>query len=140
MYSIEKDGLLLSRDKDLLDISFIHDFLTTSYWAGGRSREEIRITIDHSICYGLYAGKQQIAFARVLSDRLVFAYLMDLFVNKEHRGKGYASMLTQFILADEELKNVKKWMLATADAHGLYRKFGFETVSHPERLMEHVSG
>ncbi len=125
----------VSKDKDKLDPVFIQSFLTRSYWAKGRSLEQVKTTIQNSLCYGLYRGEKQIGFARVLSDFVAFAYLMDVFVVEEERGQGFGSTLMTTILNDPELAAVQRWMLGTRDAHSLYRKFGFSEIPRPEWLM-----
>jgi GNAT superfamily N-acetyltransferase len=132
------DDLIISDDKSILDIGLIHKFLTTSYWAEGRTIEEVKNSIEHSICFGVYKDDQQIGFARILTDYSVIAYLMDVFILEEYRGKGFSKLLLKRIFADERFKRVKKWRLATKDAHSLYAKFGFEKIKNPDRLMEKV--
>ncbi|MGB0176722.1 MAG: GNAT family N-acetyltransferase [Owenweeksia sp.] len=127
--------IYISKDKDKLDIPFIHAFLTQSYWAEGRTVEEVKTTIENSVCYGLYKAERQIGFARVLTDKAVFAYIMDVFVEEGERGKGYAFQLIDFIMNDKELASVPRWMLGTRDAHPLYRKFGFSEVPNPNWVM-----
>lgn len=96
----------------------------------------MQLCIDNSFNYGLYLNSEQIGFARVVSDLGQFAYLMDVFVDEKYRGKGYAKLLMKFILEDDKLKQVKIWRLATSDAHGLYKKLGFNALAHPEKMME----
>jgi len=132
------DDLIISDDKSILDIGLIHKFLTTSYWAEGRTIEEVKNSIEHSFCFGVYKDDQQIGFARILTDYSVIAYLMDVFILEEYRGKGFSKLLLTRIFADERFKRVKKWRLATKDAHSLYAKFGFEKIKNPDRLMEKV--
>jgi len=127
--------ILLNDDKSKLDLIITHKFLTSSYWAKGRTIEEVKSSIEHSDCYGVYSGESQIGFARVLSDYTIFAYLMDVFILEEYRGNGYSKLLLKKIFEDVKFKNVKKWMLATKDAHSLYEKFGFKRTDTPERLM-----
>ena len=130
--------ITISTDKSKLDIPFIQHFLKDIYWAAGRTMEEVQKTIDHSFCFGIYLDEQQIGFARVITDYVVFAYVMDVFINEEHRGKGYSSLLIDRMLTEPELQQVKIWRLATADAHFLYEKFGFKALASPERMMEKV--
>ncbi len=128
--------ILVSTDKNKLDLKVIHGFLTTSYWATGRTEEQVQTTIDNSLCFGVYVDGKQIGFARVLSDGVAFAYLMDVFILEAYRGKGYSKALLKEIFSHPKLVHVQKWLLGTTDAHALYRQFGFTELSHPERLME----
>ncbi len=128
----------VSTDKTKLDIGFIQNFLKDIYWAAGRTTQEVQRTIDHSVCFGLYLNEQQIGFARVITDYVVFAYVMDVFVDEQHRGCGYSSVLMDAMMKEPQLQQVKIWRLATRDAHFLYEKFGFTALAHPERMMEKV--
>lgn len=132
------DDLIISDDKSKLDTGLIYEFLTNSYWAEGRTIEEVKKSIEHSICFGVYINDKQIGFARIITDYVVFAYLMDVFILEKYRGRGYSKLLLNRILDDKRFRGIKKWMLATKDAHSLYAKFGFESVQRPERLMEKV--
>lgn len=131
-------NISISTDKTLLDIPMIHGFLRQTYWAKDRSLETIQTTIEHSFCFGLYDNKQQIGFARVVSDGSIFAYIMDVFVLDDYRGQGLGKLFMQYILEQSLLKNVKKWMLGTRDAHGLYRKLGFTDIQAPELWMQYI--
>jgi len=131
--------IIISDDKSKLDVELIHKFLTNSYWAQGRTIEEVKTSIEHSICFGVFKDNTQIGFARVITDRLVFAYLMDVFILEEHRGKGFSKFLIKTILEDNRFRYVKKWLLATKDAHSLYTQFGFENIKNPDRLMEKIA-
>ncbi|WP_413999962.1 GNAT family N-acetyltransferase [Flavobacterium sp. W1B] len=128
----------VSTDKNKLDIPFIQYFLKDIYWAAGRTIDEVQTTIDHSFCFGIYLDDKQIGFARVITDYVVFAYLMDVFITEEHRGKGYSSILIEKMMTEPKLKEIKIWRLATSDAHFLYRKFGFNELANPEKLMEKI--
>lgn len=130
--------ITISTDKNKLDVAFIQNFLKDIYWAAGRTIEEVQTTIEHSFCFGIYLDDQQIGFARVITDYVVFAYLMDVFIDEKHRGNGYSSLLIDAMMKEPELKNIKIWRLATTDAHFLYEKFGFKLLAHPEKLMEKV--
>lgn len=132
------NDVIISDDKSRLDIELIHKFLTNSYWAEGRTIEAVKKSIEHSICYGVYKANEQIGFARIVTDSTVFAYLMDVFIIEEHRGKGYSKLLLKNIFEDDRFKSIKKWMLATKDAHSLYAQFGFGEIKNPDRLMEKV--
>jgi GNAT superfamily N-acetyltransferase len=130
--------ITVSTDKNKLNVPFIQYFLKDIYWAAGRTMEEVQITIDNSFCFGIYLNDKQIGFARVITDYVVFAYLMDVFITEEHRGKGYSSILISSMMNEPKLKEVKIWRLATTDAHFLYEKFGFKALSHPEKMMEKI--
>ncbi len=129
----------VSTDKTKLNVPFIQDFLKDIYWASGRTIDEVQTTIDSSFCFGIYLNDKQIGFARVVTDYVVFAYLMDVFIDKEYRGNGYSSILIEAMMNESELKQVKIWRLATSDAHFLYEKFGFKALAHPEKMMEKVT-
>ena len=130
--------ITVSTDKTQLNLPFLQNFLKDIYWAAGRTMEEVQTTIDSSFCFGIYLDGEQIGFARVVTDYVVFAYLMDVFIDKAHRGKGYASVLIGAMMNEPQLKKIKIWRLATTDAHFLYEKFGFKLLEHPEKLMEKV--
>lgn len=130
--------ITVSTDKNKLDVPFIQNFLKDIYWAAGRTMEEVQTTIDASFCFGIYLDDEQIGFARVLTDYVVFAYLMDVFIDENHRGKGYSSLLIKAMMDEPQLQQVKIWRLATSDAHFLYEKFGFTPLAHPEKMMEKV--
>ena len=132
--------IIISTDKTKLNVHFIQNFLAAIYWAAGRTIEEVQTTIDNSFCFGIYLNEVQIGFARVITDYVVFAYVMDVFITEEHRGKGYSSILVDAMLKESALQEVKIWRLATRDAHFLYEKFGFKALEHPEKMMEKVIG
>ena len=123
------DQVEISTDKDKIDLDFTHAYLNTTYWARERSMEEVVRSIEHSIAYGVYLNGKQIGFARVLTDYVVFAYIMDVFILDEYRGNGYARILMETMLAHPELQNIKRWFLGTIDAADLYKKFGFSEVT-----------
>jgi GNAT superfamily N-acetyltransferase len=125
----------ISTDPARLDIDLVHGFLQNSYWARGRRRAIVERSIGHSLCFGVYRAGQQIAFARVVSDRAVFAYLMDVFVLPEFRGRGISKALMRAVLEHPDLQNLRVFLLATRDAHGLYAQFGFRPLAEPERWM-----
>ena len=103
-----------------------------------RAIEIVEKSIEGSLCFGVYCHEKQIGFARVITDYVVFAYLMDVFIAEEHRGKGYSSILIDAMMKEPQLQQVKIWRLATSDAHFLYEKFGFTALAHPEKMMEKV--
>jgi GNAT superfamily N-acetyltransferase len=130
--------ITVSTDKTKLNVPFIQNFLKDIYWVAGRTMEEVQTTIDHSFCFGIYLDGKQIGFARVITDYVVFAYLMDVFIDELYRGKGYSSVLIEAMMKEPQLQQVKIWRLATSDAHYLYEKFGFTLLAHPEKMMEKV--
>ena len=117
--------ITVSKDKTKLDVPFIQNFLKDVYWSAGRTMEEVQTTIDSSFCFGIYENDNQIGFCRVITDYVVFAYVMDVFIDENHRGKGYSSTLINAMMTETELQQVKIWRLATSDAQFLYKKFGF---------------
>jgi GNAT superfamily N-acetyltransferase len=125
----------ISTDRTRLDIELIHDFLTNSYWAKGVPREVVERSIQHSLPFAAFQGTNQIGFARVITDFATFAYIADVFVLSEHRGRGVARALIRAILSHPQLQGLRRLLLATRDAHGLYAKFGFQALSHPEHFM-----
>ena len=125
----------ISTDPSRLDLEVIHGFLRTSYWAEGRSRAVVERAIANSLCFGVYLAERQVAFARVVSDRAVFAYLMDVFVIPEFRGRGISKTLMRAVLDHPELQSLRVFLLGTRDAHGLYAKFGFRPLEEPSRWM-----
>ncbi|WP_296380603.1 GNAT family N-acetyltransferase [Winogradskyella sp.] len=128
----------ISTDKNKLQIDVIHPFLMQTYWAKGRSLEEVKTSIEHCFCFGVYLDEKQIGFARIVTDYVVFAYVMDVFILPEYRGKGYSKQLMKTINEEPQLKKCKIWMLKTSDAHNLYNQFGFTELKHPEKVMERL--
>lgn len=120
----------------MLDIDVIHGFLSRSYWAQGIPRETVERCIRHSLCFGVYHGSAQVGFARVISDYTTVAYLADVFIIEAHRGKGLSVMLMNEIIAHPQLQGLRRFILATRDAHGLYERFGFSPLAAPDRWME----
>jgi N-acetylglutamate synthase-like GNAT family acetyltransferase len=123
-------------DKSLLDVEMIHGFLAGSYWAAGIPRSVVEMAISNSLCVGVYRGSEQVGFARVVTDCATFGYLADVFVLKAHREQGLAHQMLQHLFAQPELQGLRRIMLATRDAHALYRQFGFTSLTAPERMME----
>ena len=130
------DRITISTDQDKLDRQFLFDFLTNIYWSQGRTMEEVDAGIKHSLNFGIYLNDKQVGYARVLTDYVFLAYLLDVFIDEEYRGRGYARLLMEAIINEPILKKVKVWRLGTDDAQGLYAKFGFKPVSEPEKFME----
>lgn len=132
----KRDGFTISTEKERLDREAIHGFLSESYWARGIPREVVDRSIENSMCFGLYDGERQVGFARVISDIATFGYLADVFVVESHRGRGIATWFMETVLSHPGFRGIRRWMLVTRDAHGLYRKVGFDVLSRPERIME----
>ena len=127
---------LISTDKSRLDLTLIHNFLRTSYWAAGIPLEVVRRSIEHSLSFGLYKEDQQIGYARVITDYATFAYLGDVFILEQFRGLGLSKWLIESVVTHPELQGFRRWILLTKDAHRLYKKVGFTEVKTPERYME----
>jgi GNAT superfamily N-acetyltransferase len=131
-----KKGYEISLDKTKLDFNVIYRYLTTTYWAKGMPVEKLKIALENSVCFGLYHNNAQVGLARIITDKATFAYLCDVFVLEAHRGIGLSKWMMQTILAHPDLQGLRRWSLATADAHGLYRQFGFVPINKPENWMQ----
>jgi GNAT superfamily N-acetyltransferase len=127
-----KDDFLVSTDKARLDIDAVCGFLARSHWAANRTRETIIRSIENSLCYGVYHGNRQVAFARAVTDYATYAYLCDVFVDEAFRGCGLAKWMMDCIMKNPDLSALRRFTLATKDAHGLYKKFGFDSLSSEE--------
>jgi GNAT superfamily N-acetyltransferase len=125
----------VSTDPERFDIDLIHPLLQTTYWARNMPRQLLEKSIRHSLCFGVYSGDAQVAFARVITDLATFAYLSDVIVVPEHRGRGVSKLLMRAILAHPDLQGLRRFVLATRDAHGLYAQFGFTPLAAPEEFM-----
>ena len=128
----------ISTDKNKLDIDVIHQFLTKAYWSEGRTNEEVKKSIKNSLCFGMYYNHKQIGFARIVTDYTIFAYLMDVFILPQYRGKGYSKQLINAIHVNPKLQLCKVWMLKTKDAHSLYKQLGYSELKHSETFMERI--
>lgn len=127
----------ISTDNDRLDINIIHDFIANqSYWGQGRAVAVVQRALDHSLNFGLYHNNKQVGFARVVTDYATFAWVADVFVLADERGRGLSKWLMEVILAHRELQGFRRWVLATKDAHSLYSRYGFIPLHRPERWME----
>ncbi len=127
---------VISTDPARLDLALVHSFLTTSYWSPGIPQATVQAAIDHSLPFGIYEGAQQVGFARVITDTATFAYLADVFVVESHRGQGLSKWLLRCILAHPDLQGLRRFLLATRDAHGLYAQVGFRPLRAPDRWMD----
>ena len=127
----------LSTDKSKIDLQTVHKFLSTeSYWSRNIPIDIVKGSIENSLCFSVFHNKQQIAFARIISDFNTFAYLADVFVCQDHRGKGISKQMMDFIMRHPDLQNLRRFCLGTHDAHKLYEKFGFKIIGKPEFFME----
>ncbi len=132
-----KDDYSISTDKDKLNLDFIHHFLSTqTYWCLNIPFTTVKRSVENSLCFGVYYSDQQVGFARIITDYATIAYLGDVFIIPEHRGKGLSKRLVGEIMAHPDLQGLRRWMLLTRDAHSLYERFGWVTVPNPERFME----
>ena len=129
------DQYEISTERSRLDVGLIHNFLHSSYWARGIPRTVVEKSIEHSLCFGAFLGNQQVGFARAVTDYSTFAYIGDVFVLTEHRGRGVSKLLMRAIVAHPELQGLRRLLLATKDAHGVYSQFGFQPLDHPEHFM-----
>ncbi|MBO9732201.1 MAG: GNAT family N-acetyltransferase [Chitinophaga sp.] len=138
METIEvKEGAYhISTDKTRLDLNAIHDYLSKeSYWSQNIPFDIVEKSIAGSLCFGVYEGNRQIGFARVVTDGAVFAYLGDVYILEPYRGKGLSKFLMRTILAHPDLQGLRRFLLVTSDAHGLYRQFGFTDITNPDKFM-----
>ncbi len=132
----QQDAFRISTDPSLLDIAVIHQYLCyESYCARNIPRDLVEKSIAGSLCFGVYHEGRQIGFARVVTDEATFAYLADVFILESYRGRGLSKWLMQTIMDEPRLQGLRRWMLATQDAHGLYAQFGFRALDKPERIM-----
>jgi len=132
-----RDGYEITTDRARIDVNAVHRFLSEeSYWARDIPREVVERSLRHSLCFAILRGDELVGFARVISDRATFAYLGDVFVLPAHRGKGLSKWLMECIGSHADLQGLRRWILATADAHGLYARFGFSPLKAPPRWME----
>jgi GNAT superfamily N-acetyltransferase len=136
-YEINENGLLISDNRTQLDRAFIFDFLRhRSYWAQEITPEILERSIENSLCFGAYLDGKQIGFARVVTDFATFAWLADVFIIEAERGHGFSKKLVAAVLAHPRLQGLRRFLLGTRDAHGLYGQFGFRPLAFPERFME----
>lgn len=126
----------ITTDPGRLDVDAIHGFLSRSFWAEGIPRDVVAKAIANSLCFGLFDGRSQVGFARVVTDRATFAYLCDVYVLESHRGRGLGKWLIETVMAHRDLQGLRRFQLVTRDAHGLYARHGFAAPESPERHME----
>lgn len=128
--------LEVSDDRARLDLDVIHGYLARSYWAPGIPRALVARSLEHSLAFGAYLDGRQIGFARVVTDRATFAWLADVFVLEEHRGKGVSKRMLECVLSHPELQGLRRFLLATRDAHTLYERYGFRPLAESSRFLE----
>ena len=133
---IHRDKFTISTDPARLDLDVICGFLKRAYWANTRPRERTERAIKNSLVFGVYESDKQIGVARVVSDYSIFAYLCDVFIHEDYRAHGLGKWLIESILRHPELKDMRRWVLVTNDAHGLYKQFGFTAIENPEQWMQ----
>lgn len=136
----QRSRLRITTDPAAVDLDVVHGFLAASYWAHGVTRERVARSIEGSIPFALFEDERQVGFARVISDRATFAWLADVFILPEFRGRGLGRWLVETILAHPDLQGLRRWSLATRDAHSLYARYGFVRLANPERMMEYRPG
>lgn len=136
----QKGEFTIDTQRERLQFDVIYRFLIEeSYWSQNRTREQTERAIKHSLCFGVFEGDQQIGFARIVSDMATFAYVGDVFIVEDFRGRGLSKWLMQTIIDHPDLQGLRRWILATRDAHELYRQFGFDELKAPDRWMERAS-
>ena len=134
----QRGNFVVSTDPAQLDVDAIHAFLTQSYWAQGIPKDIVVCSLQNSLCFGVYDGDRQIGFARVISDLATYAYIGDVYILEEYRGQGLGKWLMECVIGHPALQGLRRWSLATRDAHGLYQQFGFRALKKPESYMEIV--
>ena len=131
-----RGAYLVTTDKGRLNLEVVHSFLKTSYWAAGISADVVTRSVQNSLAFGLFESDEQVGFARVVTDYATFAYLADVFVPESYRGQGLGKWMMKVAFSHPELQGLRRWMLATRDAHGLYREHGFTELENPQIFME----
>lgn len=133
---MQREGFAITTEISFFNVEFIHAFLSRSYWAENIPLETVQRSIDNSLCFGVFHLGRQIGFARVITDKATFAYLADVFIDEAYRGQGLSKWLMEEIMAHPDLRGLRRMMLATRDAHGLYKQFGFSELTFPQRWMQ----
>ncbi|OUS28189.1 GNAT family N-acetyltransferase ['Osedax' symbiont bacterium Rs2_46_30_T18] len=129
-------GYSISSDQSKMDLNAIHTYLSKSYWAEGVPRETLAKALQNSLCFGVFCADQQIGFARLITDKATFAYLADVYILEQHRGKGLSKWLMQEIIRHPQNQGLRRIVLATKDAHSLYAQYDFKALTHPDKFME----
>lgn len=136
IFEAKRDNFTISTDSSRLDVNAIADFLSRAYWAKGRPRERIERSLENSLVFGMYDGEKQIGLARIVTDYATFAWLCDVFIHDNNRGRGLGKWLMQTVHEHPDLQGLRRWILATRDAHGLYEQSGWIPLQNPERWMQ----
>ena len=136
LFETTRDSFTISTDPSRLDMKAVEGFLSRSYWARGRPRDRTETAFANSVVFGMYEGLKQIGLARVVTDWSIVAYLCDVFIDEGHRGRGLGKWLVQSVLDHPGLKDIRRWLLTTDDAHELYSHYGFTVLSDPEKWMQ----
>ena len=134
-YTVTKDEFTISTDKSKIDIDYVHGFLTHSYWSPGVPVQTVKRAMENSLSFGVYDSDKQVGYARMVTDIATYAYLADVFIDENYRGKGLGKWLVNMILAHPDLQGLRRIMLATRDAHKLYEQLGFTAIPNPDRYM-----
>jgi GNAT superfamily N-acetyltransferase len=140
IHESRRENLLISTDPARLDLDAMTEMLSRAYWAKGRTREVIARYVQYSLVFGVYDGDRQVGLARIVSDYTTFAWLCDVFIHEDYRGRGIGKWLMETILSHPELQGLRRFLLASRDARGLYAQYGFTPLASPERWMEKFNG
>ncbi|QPH39965.1 GNAT family N-acetyltransferase [Pedobacter endophyticus] len=133
---ISENGFIFSDKKELLQVAAIHRYLSEeSYWAKNIPLDVVQRSIDNSLCFGIYKNQQQVGFARWITDEATFGWLCDVYIEKAFRGLGLSKKLMSFMIFHPALQGLRRYQLATLDAHALYEQFGFKPIEHPEQQL-----
>ncbi len=136
METWSRDGYTISTDQARLDVDAVYAFISQSYWATNVPRDVVERSLRNALCFGLYRDEAQLGLVRVITDYATIAYVGDVYVLPEHRGRRLSKWMMECVLAHPELQHLRRWILITRDAHGLYRQFGFRELKRPEGFME----
>ena len=128
-------GIEIASDRGRINVELVHEFLSSSYWAQGRSRAVVERSLENSLCFGAFQGERQVAFGRAITDYAVFAYIADVFVIPQFRGAGIGKALVRAMVEHPSLKGLQVTLLRTRDAHALYAQFGFRSLPQPQEMM-----
>ena len=137
-YTVAENHFTISTDKSKIDLDYVHEFLSNSYWSPGVPMDTVKRAMENSLCFAVYDNDRQVGYARMITDTATFAYLADVFIDENYRGKGLGKWLVKSILAHPDLQGLRRIILATRDAHSLYAEFGFVPFTTPERWMAYA--